>query len=203
MFLRLKATLPRAVTWFAQPRRLAEPMAATIARLRPAVDALAARLAPQAQRSALAGGWVAAGVPAALAARIASAEGLLDALDVAEAAETTQRPFDEVCTVHARVGERLGLARLRAQIDGLASDSYWQGRAKTALGDDLAALHRALAEQVLAGGAKGGDELVAHWEAAHAAPLERARRLLAELAEAKQADLAMLSVAMRELRSLA
>jgi len=193
----------RATTWFLRSRRLAEPMAGTIERLRPAVDALAARLAPQAQRSALAGGWVAAGVPAALAARIASAEGLLDALDVAEAAETTQRPFDEVCTVHARVGERLGLARLRAQIDGLASDSYWQGRAKTALGDDLAALHRALAEQVLAGGAKGGDELVAHWEAAHAAPLERARRLLAELAEAKQADLAMLSVAMRELRSLA
>jgi NAD-specific glutamate dehydrogenase len=33
--------------------------------------------------------------------------------------------------------------------------------------------------------------------------LERARRLLADLAETKQADLAMLSVAMRELRSLA
>ncbi|GMV45974.1 MAG: NAD-glutamate dehydrogenase [Pseudomonadota bacterium] len=193
----------RATTWFLRSRRLAEPMAGTIERLRPAVDALAARLAPQAQRSALAGGWTAAGVPAPLAARIASAEGLLDALDVAEAAETTQRPFDEVCAVHARVGERLGLARLRAQIDGLASDSYWQGRAKAALGDDLAALHRALAEQVLAGGAKGGEELVAHWEAAHAAPLERARRLLADLAEARQADLAMLSVAMRELRNLA
>ena len=195
----------RATTWFLGSRRLAEPMAATIARFVPAVQALAARLAPQAAKTTLAAGWVAAGVPAVLATRIASAEGLLDALDIAEVADGVGRAFDEVCDVHMRVGERLGLARLRAQIEGLASDSYWQGRARSALGDDLAALQRALSQQVLAGGAGGaaGDVLIARWEAANSGALERARKLLADLAEAKQADLAMLSVAMRELRSLA
>jgi glutamate dehydrogenase len=44
--------------------------------------------------------------------------------------------------------------------------------------------------------------MIAQWEAAQALPLERARRLLADLAESKQADLAMLSVALRELRNL-
>jgi len=105
--------------------------------------------------------------------------------------------------VHVGVGERLGLARLHAQIDALHSDSYWQSRAKAALGDDLGGLQRALAQQVLAGGAGAAGELVVRWEAANAVAVERARRLLADLAEAKQADLAMLSVAMRELRSLA
>ena len=138
----------------------------------------------------------------ATAARVASAEGLLDALDIAEVADASQRSLDEVCAVHVNVGERLGLARLRTQIDALPSDSYWQSRAKTALGDDLAGLQRALAQQVLEGQDADAPTLIAQWETAHAVPLERARRLLADLAERKQADLAMLSVALRELRNL-
>jgi glutamate dehydrogenase len=178
-------------------------MAGTIARFTPAVTALAARLAPAASKSTQAVGWIGAGVPAALAARIASAEGLLDALDIAEVADGSQRPFDEVCEVHVGIGERLGLARLRAQIDALASDSYWQSRAKTALGDDLAGLQRLLAQQVLSGqDGSNASEMIGRWESGHALPLERARRLLADLGEAKQADLAMLSVALRELRNL-
>jgi glutamate dehydrogenase len=82
------------------------------------------------------------------------------------------------------------------------SDSYWQSRAKTALGDDLAGLQRALAQQVLEGENGNAADMIAQWEAAQALPLERARRLLADLAESKQADLAMLSVALRELRNL-
>jgi hypothetical protein len=109
----------RATTWFLRSRRLAEPMAATIERFQAAVAALATRLAPQAAASPRAQGWLAVGVPAALATRVAAADGLLDALDIAEVAEGTQRGFDEVCEVHVGVGERLGLARLRAQIDAL------------------------------------------------------------------------------------
>ena len=49
----------------------------------------------------------------------------------------------------------------------------------------------------------GDADLLAAWEQRNAQPLERAQRLLAELADAKTADLAMLSVALRELRNLA
>jgi glutamate dehydrogenase len=192
----------RATTWFLRSRRLADPIGPTIVLLTPAVDRLAERLAGAAAKSTLAAGWIAAGVPEPLAARVASAEGLLDALDIAEVAESTRRAFDDVCDVHAGVGERLGLARLRGQIDALPSDSYWQSRAKAALGDDLAGLQRALAQEVLAGPQGTAAEMIGRWETAHASPLERARRLLADLGEAKQADLAMLSVALRELRNL-
>jgi NAD-specific glutamate dehydrogenase len=45
--------------------------------------------------------------------------------------------------------------------------------------------------------------LLATWETGNATALERAQRLLAELADAKGgADLSMLSVALRELRHL-
>ena len=44
---------------------------------------------------------------------------------------------------------------------------------------------------------------IAAWEQGERAALARAQRLLQELADAKAADLAMLSVALRELRNLA
>jgi NAD-specific glutamate dehydrogenase len=45
--------------------------------------------------------------------------------------------------------------------------------------------------------------LLATWETGNATALERAQRLLAELADAKGgADLSMLSVALRELRNV-
>jgi glutamate dehydrogenase len=193
----------RATTWFLRSRRLAEPMAATMTRLRGAVEALAARLAPEAVRSAKAQEWIAHGVPDALAARIAAALPLLDALDIAEVAEATGRGFDAVGELHGAVGRQLGLQRLRQQIDALPGGSYWANRARSSLGDDLAGLQRALTQQVLGMGQGSSAELIAAWTRSHAATLERAHRLLADLAETKQADLAMLSVALRELRALA
>ena len=194
----------RATRWFLRSRRLADPLAPTIECFAAGVTALAERLAPQAAESEGARAWVAAGVPAGLAARVASADGLFDALDVTEVAEAVQRPLDEVAHVHLMVGQRLELPRLRAQIESLSAASYWNSRARSALGDDLSSLQRALAQRVL-GGTSGAplEGLVDLWEAANADALQRARRLLADLAEARRADLAMLSVALRELRNLA
>ncbi|WP_374432936.1 NAD-glutamate dehydrogenase [Inhella sp.] len=192
----------RATTWFLRSRRLSEALQPTIERLQPAVSALAARLAPEAQASELAQRWIAAGVPSALAARVAAAESLLSALDVAEVADSVQRSFDEVSAVHVAVARQLGLSRLAGLIEQLPASSYWQSRAKSALADDLASLQRQLSQDVLAGGGGSLEEMLARWQQLNAATLERAQRLLADLAETRQADLAMLSVAMRELRNL-
>jgi len=193
----------RATTWFLRSRRLAEPMLETVERYTPAVQALLSRIEPEAARSAQATAWVAAGVPAKLAARIACADGLYAALDIAEVAATSRRTLDEVCDVYLGVGNRLGLARLRALIDVLPAESYWQTRAKNALGDDLAGLQRDIAQDVVCAGAGDAGAMLGAWEERSAAALERAQRLLAELGDVKGADLAMLSVALRELRGLA
>ncbi len=192
-----------ATTWFLRWRRLAEPMEQTFTRFRAAVEALREPLAAQAASSPQAQAWVAAGVPAALAHRVASADGLYAALDIAEVAEAAKRDVAEVGEVHVGVASRLGLARLRQQIDALPASSHWQSLAKAALGDDLAGLQRAITQEVLAAGTGGAGAMLAAWEATNAVALERAQRVLAELADAKGADLAMLSVALRELRNLA
>ncbi len=85
----------------------------------------------------------------------------------------------------------------------MPSDSYWQTLAKVALGDDLAGLQRSIAHDVLSHGHGSAAAMLAAWEQRNRDALERAQRLLAELADAKGVDLAMLSVALRELRNLA
>ena len=193
----------RATTWFLRSRRLAEPIDANIARFTPAVQALTEKLAPQAAASPQASAWVAAGVPAPLAQRVACAAGLYAALDIADVAEAVRRDVGEVADVHAQVGAQLGLARLQQQVDALAADGYWHTRAKASLGDDLTGVQRSITQQVLGAGDGAPDALIQAWQARNAAALERAQRLLAEVGDAKTADLAMLSVGLRELRHLA
>jgi glutamate dehydrogenase len=194
----------RATTWFLRSRRLAEPLDRTAARFAPAMkqvlDFIAAAPVGAAWRAPIAErqqALEANRVPAGLALQVAAAETSLAALDIAEIADSAQQPLADVAASYFAVGDLLGLARLRAQVSALPADGYWQGMAKSALADDLAGLQRQIAADALkAGGA-------ASWETAQSVAIARARRMLAELADHRQADLAMLSVALRELRALA
>ena len=193
----------RATTWFLHPRRLAESMQPLIARLTPAVAMLRARLEPAAAGQPRVAEWTAAGVPATLAQAVAATDGLFDALDIAEIAESHQLALDEIGDLHQRLGERLGLQRLHQQIEALHADSYWDTLAKIALGDELAEVQRSIALEVLSRREGSALQMLQAWEGENQQELQSAERLLAELADAKSADLAMLSVALRKLRNLA
>jgi glutamate dehydrogenase len=194
----------RATTWFLRSRRLAEPMDRTIARFAPAAKQMlefiagapagAAWRAPIVERQQA---LMANRVPSDLALKVAAAETSLAALDISEIADSAQRPLPEIAACYFAVGELLGLARLRGQVAALPTDGYWQGMAKTALNDDLAGLQR----QITADALKAGGTV--EWAKSQSVAIGRARKMLAELADSRHADLAMLSVALRELRSLA
>jgi glutamate dehydrogenase len=210
MVIELGRLVLRATMWFLRSRRLAAPMAETIGRFGPAVAALAKR---EVARRTAAGSdaaaadhqdrrWIAAGVPAQLAHRVACAQPMVAALDIMETAESVGQPIERVADVHLAIGEHLGLNRVRQLIAALPADGFWEGRAKAALGDDMASLQQALTAEALRLSAGGGDPLE-RWSARNGGALERVQRLLGELAEVRNADLAMLSVALRELRNLA
>jgi glutamate dehydrogenase len=204
MLIDLGRRTGRATIWFLRSRRLAEPMDRTVARFAPSAAQMlefiaaapvgAAWRAPIAERQQA---LEANRVPGALALQVAAAETSLATLDIAEIADSAKRPLPEVAASYFAVGELLGLARLRGQVAALPGDGYWQGMAKSALADDLAGLQRQItADALKAGGATA-------WETAQSMSIGRARRTLTELADQRQADLAMLSVALRELRALA
>jgi glutamate dehydrogenase len=204
MLIALGRRTVRATTWFLRSRRLAEPMAAVIERFASAAGALLQFIAatppntpwrvPIAQLNQE---LVAKGVPPPLAQQVAASDTSFAALDIAEVAESSKQPLNAVANTYFSIGELLGLARLRAQVSALLSDGYWQGMAKNALSDDLAALQRELTADALQAGGQSA------WEVAQRPAVERAQRMLSELADTKSPDLAMLSVALRELRHLA
>jgi glutamate dehydrogenase len=72
------------------------------------------------------------------------------------------------------------------------------------MGDDLSALQRTITGEVLAGGeGTAAAGLISAWQGRNGRAIERAQQLLAELRATPAADSAMLSVALRELRTLA
>jgi glutamate dehydrogenase len=212
MLLELGQLTVRATSWFLRSRRLAGPIGATIEAFRPAVEALgqreAARLAGLSNEGggglshALTKGWIEAGVPNDLARRVASSTALQAALDIVEIAEGAKQPIETVAELHTALGEKLNLPRLRQLVNRLPAEGYWQGLAKGALLDDLAAMQRALAASAMREATAGDASPLDAWARRNDGALERAQRLLSELAEARNVDLAMLSVALRELRNL-
>jgi glutamate dehydrogenase len=194
--------ISRATTWFLRSRRLDEPTERGAQRLAPAVSYLRTLLEPEAAASARVATWVQAGVPTPLAQQVGAADRLFSALDIAEVAEAGHAALDVASAVHFGIGERLGLEKLRQQIELLPADSHWQTLAKVALNGDLADLHHSIALDAVSRHPGTAVEKLSAWEARNPMAFARAKRLLAELAEAASPDLAMLSVALRELRNL-
>ncbi len=204
LLMELGRRTSRATTWFLRSHRLGEPIAQTIDRFAPAAPALLRYCEGRPSRAAwrtpideMQARFMQRRIPEALAFDVAAAATLFAALDVAEVAEASRQPLSTVASTYFAIGDALGLARVRAQVAALPSEGYWQALAKAASSDDLASLQRQLTADALEA---GGMEA---WQHAQAQPLDRARRMLNELAESKSADLAMLSVALRELRNLA
>jgi len=202
MIVEWRRLIARATTWFLRSRRLAEPTQRGAQRLAPAVSILRTRLEPEAAGLPRVASWVQAGVPMALAQQVGAADRLFSALDIAEVAEAGGCALDTTSDVYFGIGERLGLEKLRQQIELLPADTHWQSLAKVALSGDLADLQRSIALDAVSHQPGTGIEKLASWEQRNPAAFARAKRLLAELADAATPDLAMLSVALRELRNL-
>jgi len=198
-----RGLIQRASAWFLRSRHLDEPAGTAAQRLAPAVAVLRRHIEPQLAQAPQVAAWIEAGVPVALATQVAAAERLFNALDIAQIADEAQCDLEVTAAVYFSTGERLGFERLRRQIGGLSVANHWQYLAKVALADDLADLQRGIALDVVNGSAGTAPQRVQAWERRSAAVIGRATRLLAELAETPSADLAILSVALRELRQLA
>ena len=211
MLIESERLMLRATLWFLRYRDLKGDIAKTVEHFVCGVKALAAGLDKLLSSDERAGVMQAAGhltqskVPNDLAMRLASFRSLYSALDIVEIATERKRSVEEVAGVYFGLGERLDLSWLRKQIGGLPADSHWQTLAKTALSDDVAWLQRELTSLTLklSPEVKVPAALIEKWERQNESVLGRCRQMLAELQSAGNLDLSMLSVALRELKSLA
>ena len=200
----------RATSWFLRSRRLDEPMEQMIETFRPGVESLYAhlpRLLDAQARSQIEsrprGGCRRECRPRSRTAspRSIRCSRRSTSWRSRRIRSVRWRPWP---AVYFELASKLGLAWLRERIGQIAGDSHWHTLAKSAMRDDLAGLQRTLAVNVLAGWRRRRSGRARRRMGRRKRDaLERASRLLAELRAAPAPDLAMLSVALRELRNLA
>ncbi len=145
-----------------------------------------------------------AGVPESVAHRHAFQPELVHAPDIIAVAHATGRAPLEIARGFFVLGERLDIDWLEQQLEKLPAATRWQRWAQQSMEDDLFALRRRLCERVLelAGGA-GIDEAIERFFEDRAQTCERVMRFLRGLKMEGVSDLSQLTVAVRQLRSIA
>ncbi|MQA62168.1 MAG: NAD-glutamate dehydrogenase [Actinophytocola sp.] len=153
------------------------------------------------------------GVPNDLANRMAAllhTYGLLDVTEVAELAEQEvgfdheRSPF-ETGELYYALSDHLNIDAMLTSVSALERGNRWHALARLALRDDMYLSLRAITLDALRHSDPDDsvDDKIAEWEAANASRLARARVALDEIHRSGRLDLATLSVASRQLRSMA
>jgi glutamate dehydrogenase len=210
MTLDLRRLLDRASRWLLNYRPQPLAVGAEINRFAAGVTELAPRM-PEWLRgddraivAKEAGEFVAGGVPQDLAYTVAAGLYQYSLLDVIDIADIVDRDPAEVADTYFALMDYLGTDGLLTAVSGLPRDDRWHALARLAIRDDIYGSLRALCFDVLAAGEpdESGPDKITEWEHGNGSRVQRARRTLAEIYAGDARDLATLSVAARQIRSM-
>ena len=206
--LDLRRLLDRAVRWQVNQGG-SQSVGDVVAQYKPQVDLLRANLVDYVQGGDLkrlrlllerAEGW---GLPGSLGRRWSELFEAFVLLDVAKIAARERAPMADVAAVYYTVYDRFEVDDLLERITRLPRKDRWQALARAALRDDLYSTTADIATTVLETTATGdAEERVAAWLALNQEQLDRVRSVFEEVNALGQDDMASLSVAMRQLRSI-
>ncbi len=210
MTLDLRRLIDRAGRWLLNYRPQPLAVGAETNRFAAKVAALTPRMsewlrgADAAIVAKEAGEYAAQGVPESLAYSIATGLYQYSLLDVIDIADIVDREPAEVADTYFTLIDHLGTDALLTAVSRLGRNDRWHSLARLAIRDDIYGSLRALCFDVLAVGEpeESGEEKIAEWETTNTSRVNRARRTLNEIYENQEQDLATLSVAARQLRSM-
>ncbi|MGV9802385.1 NAD-glutamate dehydrogenase domain-containing protein, partial [Mycobacterium sp. NPDC003449] len=150
------------------------------------------------------GEFAAQGVPEDLAYTVATGLYKYSLLDVIDIADIVDRDPVEVADTYFALMDHFGVDGLLTAISRLGRDDRWHSLARLAIRDDIYGSLRALCFDVLGVGEpeETGEEKIAEWEMTNSSRVTRARRTLTEIYQDGEQDLATLSVAARQLRTM-
>jgi glutamate dehydrogenase len=209
VYLELRRLLDRAVRWLVSNRRSPLDVPGEIARFRDGVAALIPKLGTlfrgnerQSLRDHVQR-LVKLGLPEEVAdhaTRLIYSFGLLD---IVETSHVTGCPIDEVAGVYFALSERFRIDHLLSKVSALPREDRWQTMARMALRYDLYAALAGLTAEVLGATSHNvaAEERVREWEEANTVSITRIRNAMLEFEESR-ADLAALSVLLRQIRTL-
>ncbi|MER7890699.1 NAD-glutamate dehydrogenase [Micromonospora sp. NPDC094482] len=209
VYLDTRRLLDRAVRWLVTNRRSPIDVPAEITRLRDGV----ARLLPGleslfygSERESITAhidSMTERGLPRELAEQATRLMYSFGLMDVVETATSTGRDVGEVASVYFVLSDLFRVDSLLSKISLLPREDRWQTLARMALRYDLYAALAALTAEVLGSTPDSlrPQERVQQWEQSNETSIHRAQRAMGEFDESR-ADLAALSVLLRQIRTL-
>ena len=202
----MRLIVVQAVRWFLLSSRPLD-IGALTAEFQPGVRDLmghVAELLPLAERQLFESGrdaYVADGAPAALAERIVVLNTLSTAMDIVQLSQESGCSLEEVAKLYFAAGVSFGLLTLRRQARVMPAGTQWQSLAADALIDDSYAQQSEIVRHLLA----ETDEDAARdaWVTQRVSPGSQVQAILTDIARTSPPDLAMLTVASRQIRAAA
>ncbi len=203
LLTKLTAIAQRASRWMLRIPAQSTDLPTLIGRYQPAARELRAHLAQWLPESAHAA-WqqaaqslASAGVETALAQNLTALDYIFPALDLVDLVPHAATGLEQAARAYFGIDAELGLTGWRAQINRLPTDTLWQTQARASARDDV----YSIASQITRGLLARGEEL-SLWREQQLPAIERLCRLLSDIST-QGADLAPVSVALRQLRQLA
>ena len=203
LLAKLTAIAQRASRWMLRIRSQSTDLPTLVDRYQPGARELRAHLGEWLPPSAnvrwqeATGALVAAGVQASLAQDLAALEFIFPALDLVDLARDASTGLEQAARAYFEVDAELGLSGWRIQINRLPTDTLWQTQARASARDDVYSIAAQITRGLLARSQDMQD-----WQEQHGATIKRLCKLLNDIST-HGADLAPVSVALRELRHLA
>ncbi|HYH09667.1 MAG TPA: NAD-glutamate dehydrogenase [Thermoanaerobaculia bacterium] len=205
MMIAVALLLERAILWLLRSNYEKLDIAGLINEFRPRIEAIGNNLVEVLPAAMLGGVKVRQaelmedGIPESLARRVASLDVMSSAMDIIRIARTdgAQR-VEDVARVYFGIGERFALDKLRASSQNIAAETPWQKNALSAIIEDLYGYQSVLASRVIAEKTDSVDA----WLAQRPRTVERVDQTMHDFRASTTVDLAMLSVASRQLRAL-
>jgi glutamate dehydrogenase len=210
MTIDLRRLIDRAARWLLNYRPQPLAVGAEVNRFAAKVSELTPRMSEWLRgddRAIVAkdsGEFAARGVSQELAMMVATGLYQYSLLDVIDISDIVERDAVEVADTYFTLMDHLGADGLLTAVSRLPRDDRWHSLARLAIRDDIYGSLRALCFDVLAVGEpdETGEQKIEEWELSNSSRLARARRTLEEIYSDGEKDLATLSVAARQIRSM-
>ncbi len=200
-------TLDRMTHWFLRNGDQPLDIKKHIDQYRPGVQVLRenleALLAPDQMEETRerAGRFARPGVPKKLARQIGQLKALSTTCDIVKIANMAKRPVSDIGQTYFLLGDRFKLDWLRHNANNMTPENPWHQMALAAIIEDMWGTQGDLTQKVLTNGSCGA-KAIDGWVGANKEAIHRVEEMVAELEQHGTVDLAMLTVANRELRGL-
>jgi len=210
MLIEIRRLLDRVTVWLLRHRTQPIDIAVTIGTYQHALKDLGPRLPNLLRNEGRASArqqtrqLFKAGVPKALAQEIALMQPLYSGLDIVDLAAYTYTDLNKTAEVFYGLEARLDLFWLRQQIHDLPRQDLWQRKARLGLLDELQTITTEIARLVITTteAKRSGNKKLDDWLTRQQARVSHVHELLQDIRNNPDIDLAMLTVAVREIKNL-